>query len=82
MTLIRVQMRTLWRWAIIRHHIFSLKLLVLIIFVDSLLFNSMLSNAMRSCRLPLLLRVLSNWLMIPLRCRDCRRLTLVHSRPF
>ena len=82
MTLIRVQVRTLRRWTIIRHRIFSLKLLVFIFFVDSFLFNSMLSYTMRSCRLPLLLRVFSNWLMIPLRCRDCRRLTLVHSRPF
>ena len=81
MTLIRVQMRTLWRWAIIRNGIFSLKLFVFIIFVDSFFFNSMLSYAMRSRRLPLLLRVLPNWLMISLRCRDWRRLTLVHSGP-
>ena len=81
MTLIRVQMRTLWWGAIIRNGIFSLKLLVFIIFVYSFLFNSMLSYAMRSRRLPLLLRVLPNWLMISLRCRDWRRLTLVHSGP-
>lgn len=79
MTVIRVKMRTLRRWTIIRHRIFSLKLFVFIIFVDSFLFYSMLSYAMRSCRLSLLLCVLPNWLMIPLRCRDWRRLTLVHS---
>ena len=81
MTLIRVQMRTLRRWTIIRHRIFSLKLFVFIIFIDSFLFNSMFSHAMRSRRLPLLLCILPNWLMISLRCRDGRRLTLIHSGP-
>lgn len=79
MTLIRVQIRTLWMRAIIRHRIFSLKLLVFIIFIYSFLFNSMLSYAMRCCRLPLFLCILSRWL---LRYNHCRCLTLIHSRTF